>query len=74
MPQMHFYVSDELAERVRQRAAASRLSVSKYLAGLVKSEVGSGWPEGYFEAVVGGWKGEPLERPPQGDFEDRNHL
>jgi hypothetical protein len=27
------------------------------------------WPEGFFEEVVGGWKGEPLERPDQGWFE-----
>jgi hypothetical protein len=74
MPQLHFYVSDELAEKIRQRAKASRLSVSKYLAGLIKKEVGSGWPEGYFETVVGGWKGEPLERPPQGELETRHDL
>jgi hypothetical protein len=27
------------------------------------------WPEGFFERVVGGWQGEPLERPDQGRFE-----
>ncbi len=73
MPQLHFHVSDEIAEKVRQRAKADRVSVSKYLAGLVKKEVESGWPEGYFETVVRGWKGGSLDRPPQGDFEDRHN-
>jgi len=27
------------------------------------------WPERFFEEVVGGWKGEPLERPDQGRLE-----
>jgi hypothetical protein len=27
------------------------------------------WPEAFFEEVVGGWKGEPLERPDLGRFE-----
>ena len=74
MPQLHFYVSDEIAERVRQRAEANHMSVSKYLATLVKKEAGSGWPDGYFERVVGGWKGESLKRPPQGEFEERHVL
>ncbi len=33
----------------------------------------TGWPEGYFENVLGNWQGE-LERPAQGDFELRNEF
>lgn len=33
----------------------------------------AGWPEGYF-AVFGSWGGEPLERPPQGGYEERLPL
>ena len=29
------------------------------------------WPEGFFEEVVGGWKGEPIERPEQAPLELR---
>jgi hypothetical protein len=50
------------------------MSLSRYLASVVQKEVSSGWPEGYFEEVAGGWKGEPLERPPQGDYEKRDTL
>lgn len=29
------------------------------------------WMPGFFEEVIGGWAGEPLERPEQGEFETR---
>ncbi len=50
------------------------LSVSKYLAALVRKDISSGWPSGYFEQVFGGWEGEPLQRPEQGDYEQREEL
>ena len=34
----------------------------------------SSWPAGFFENVIGGWQGEPLERPEQGVFEERDAL
>jgi hypothetical protein len=34
----------------------------------------SGWMPGFFEEVIGGWVGEPLERPEQGDYENREQL
>jgi hypothetical protein len=47
----------ELAERIQQEAKAAVMSVSRYLANLVKREIVTDWPEGYFEEVVGGWRG-----------------
>ncbi len=70
MPQLHCYVTDELAKKLREEARKSRLSVSRYLALLVEQRVENQWPEGYFE-LFGKWKGEPLERPTQGDYEQR---
>ena len=61
MPQLNLYVPDDLAERIRYAAEAADLSVSRYLAELVRREVETEWPVGYFETVVGGWAGEPLE-------------
>ena len=29
------------------------------------------WPPGFFDAVIGGWQGEILERPEQGEYEIR---
>jgi hypothetical protein len=74
MPQLHCYISESLAAKVRQRAKGAGLSASRYLAELVKLEVGTEWPEGFFEEVVGGWQGEPLERPPQAQLEVRETL
>jgi hypothetical protein len=33
-----------------------------------------GWIPGFFEEVIGGWVGEPLERPEQGEYETRETL
>ncbi len=33
-----------------------------------------GWPSDFFEKTFGSFKDEPLERPPQGEFEIRNEL
>lgn len=74
MPQLHVYVPKSLAEEVRRRAQALGISVSRYLGQLVRREVASEWPEGWFDEVVGGWKGEPLERPAQGRHETRDPL
>jgi hypothetical protein len=32
------------------------------------------WLPGFFEEVIGGWVGEPLERAEQGEFEIREQL
>lgn len=74
MTQLHLYVPDEIAKKVRQKAQQSGQSTSKYLAELIKRDVGSGWPEAYFTEVVGGWQGEILQRPSQGEFELRDSL
>jgi hypothetical protein len=74
MPQLHLYVSDKLAAEVEQRAKRHGLSVSRYLAEVVRRDVVTEWPQDFFEEVVGGWVGEPLERPPQGEIEARQDL
>ena len=32
------------------------------------------WLPGFWEQLFRGWQGEPLTRPPQGDFESRDRL
>ncbi|MEH2379871.1 MAG: hypothetical protein V7K27_13455 [Nostoc sp.] len=32
------------------------------------------WMPDFFEEVIGGWAGKPLERPEQGEFETRETL
>jgi hypothetical protein len=71
---MRICVPEAAARALRARARALGLTVSKYLATLVRRESGEGWPEGYFDDVVGGWGGEPLRRPSQGSSERREKL
>jgi len=74
MPQLHFYIPQELANRIQQEARAAKKSVSSYLAELVKREMAPTWPEGFFDDVVGKWQGEDLQRSPQDEFEQRVAL
>lgn len=72
MPQLHCYVPEPIARKIHERANAAGLSTSRYLAELIRRDVGSGWPEGYFEQVVGGWQGGELTRPDQPVLEPRD--
>ena len=71
---VYFYVPEQVAERVRQEASAAGLSVSQYLAKVVKQELHPQWPTGFFEEVIGGWQGEPLQRAEQGAFDMRDSV
>ena len=73
MAQLHCYVPDEIAEQLVRKAGQAQLTVSKYLAGLVKKEVESPWPDNYFD-LFGSREGKPLERPEQGNYEKRGEF
>ena len=72
--QVHAYLPSILASRLKRRAKAHGMSVSRYLAKLVTDELGDEWPTEYFTRVVGSWHGERLERSPQGALEKRDTL
>ena len=74
MSQVRLSVPEKIARVLRKKAKAHGVSLSRYLAQLVTRDVNDAWPEGFFEEVIGGWKGNPLERPPQGNFEVRKRL
>ena len=74
MPQFHFYVPESVAKRIREQAQTVGVSTSSYLSKLVKSQIGTDWPEEFFNHVAGGWQGEPLQRGPQGKPEMRDSL
>ena len=74
MAQLHLYLPDELAEEVKARAKAQGLTVSAYLASIVRGRMTDQWPKDFFSRVVGGWVGEPLERPEQPAFERRENI
>lgn len=62
MPQLHCYIPDELADQLQHKATQAHLSVSKYLALLIQKDVGSAWPENYFD-LFGSWEGESSYAP-----------
>ena len=74
MTQLHCYVPDPVAVRLQEKAQKAGLSVSRYLGDLIKRDVKSAWPEGYFENILGGWQGEALVRSAQGTYEIRQEM
>lgn len=74
MSQLHLYLPEPLARKARRQAEAEGSSVSSYLARIVRRELEFGWPEAFFERVVGSWQGEPLRRPSQQELENRDEL
>lgn len=74
MAQLHFYVGQEIEDELRRRAKLEGLTLSRFIAELVQREIGTGWPEGYFEEVAGAWSGPALERGDQGTAEVRDVL
>jgi hypothetical protein len=74
VPQLHCYVAEDVAEAIRRRARARGLSVSQYLAQLAEQDAAIGWPAGYLENVIGGWRGDPLVRPQQGEHEEQEEM
>ena len=73
MSQLHCYVPDELAKQFSKKADQAQMSVSTYLAMLVKRDVDHQWPEDYFE-LFGSCSGQLLERPEQAEVETRQAL
>ena len=74
MAQLHLYLPDDVADEIRERAESEGLTVSAYLAAIVKRQLTRPWPDDYFSTVVGGWVGDPLERPEQPPFERREAV
>lgn len=74
MPQLHFYVPDDVAAQIKRRAAKAHQPVSRYLAELVKRDIGQGWPEGYFESISAKGGVAPIPYEPSGPPEERLPL
>ena len=74
MAQLHLYLTDDLEKEVRNRAKARGMTVSAYLSELVRSQLTDQWPEDFFTRVVGGWVGDPLERPEQPPLDKREDI
>ncbi len=74
MPRLSFIVSEEVAEQVKRRADAAGLSVSRYVAEIMRREVDGGWPAGYFERLVGCLREDEIVRPEQPPMDERDSF
>ena len=75
MSQLHFYVPDEIEAQIRIQAKRAKLTLSKYLAEIIKRETGvqNQWPAGYFE-LFDAWQGESQTRPSELNLETRQSF
>ena len=74
MAQLHFYVPDDLAEQIKARAAQAKMPISRYVAELVKRDVGLGWPKDYFKRISRGTSATAIVHEPSGPPEERQPL
>ena len=78
MTRLQIELPDDMAVELRRRAEGEGITVSHLIVDLLQrndtGDAGKSWPEGFFERVAGAWQGEPLERPPQPRFEERDKL
>lgn len=58
MAQVTIYLDDDTARRMREAARASGLSMSAWLARLVREQTRSTWPE-EVSALAGSWQDAP---------------
>ena len=75
MTRLEIDISDSAAEHLQREAQERGMSVAAYARELLEKRVlVDQWPEGFFERIAGGWKGQALERPPQGELERREQI
>ncbi len=74
MPQLHFYVPEDVADQIKARAAQVKQPVSRYVAELVKRDVCQGWPKNYFDQISNAAKDTTISYEPPGLPEERLPL
>ena len=66
---------EALIQEINKQPEALLREVQQFMAFLVeqhrRENAANGWPETYFDRTAGAFAGEPLERPPQLPFEQR---
>ena len=63
MAQLHCSVDEATAARLAEEARKRGLSLSRYLAEIVRRELPEQWPEDYLHAVVGSCASFPIKEP-----------
>lgn len=49
MPQVSLYLDDTTMTDLRKQAAMQDASLSRYVVRLIKDDIASGWPDGYWD-------------------------
>jgi len=62
MPQLSLYLDEKTLKRVQQAAKISRVSVSKWVANQLRSQLKNDWPDQYFE-LFGSIADPTFDRP-----------
>jgi len=70
MPQLYFSVDSETASRLTNEAENQNISLSRYLARVMKREVRESWPDAYLTQVVGSCSDDPLTEPDDLELDD----
>ena len=65
MAQLTIYLDDDTATRMRAAAKGAHISVSRWLANLVRERVATAWPPEVV-ALAGSWADEDIARPVHG--------
>ena len=64
MPQLSLYLDEPSMQMLREKAELSHLSMSKFVADLIRqSETRTSWPEGYWDGVYGSVSDPSFEAP-----------
>lgn len=62
MPQVTLYLDDDTSQRMRAAAKQAGVSLSQWVAGLVRDKTATAWPDTVV-ALAGAWREEPSPSP-----------
>lgn len=63
MAQLHCSVDEATAARLAHEAKKRGISLSRYLAEIIRRGLPTQWPDGYLHGVVGSCADDPIEEP-----------
>jgi hypothetical protein len=64
-------VIEKLRHLAEQHHRTLDAEINAILESAVQNINTGGWSEGFFERTYGSWEGEPLEREPQPEYQER---
>jgi hypothetical protein len=63
MHQLNIYLPDNLAKAVHLKAVSAGKTDAEYITDIVAAHIHPTWTDTYKTQVLGGWHGDPPERP-----------